>query len=113
MDVAVSLVAAGISVAGGTVVMEGRSESLAQEIVAIPSRAFPALVFGYLVRERATDSLLLFVDEHVQDGVDAGYTFERDGPYALLAYLFRVTVPAGTTDLRGLTYDRWRIISEQ
>lgn len=113
MDLSVTMQDGSVRVGGGTVVMEGRSDTLEAETISIAVREFATVVICYLVRQQSTDTLLLFVDEHVQDGLDLPYIFSRDGDYHLLAYLFMLTVPAGTNDLRTLDYDRWRIVAEQ
>lgn len=113
MDLAVTLAASTIQVGPGEVVLEGRTDGVPSQSIAIPVRATATVIFGYLAREVASDSLVLFVDEHVQDGIDEAYVFERGGPYRLIAYLFRITVPAGTSDLRAVDVDRWRIIPSE
>jgi hypothetical protein len=113
MDLAVEMLNGAIFVHGGEVTYDGTVYDMPDETVPIPVREYPTLIFGFLVFVKKDGELALFVDEHIQDGVDMSYEFTRDGPYVLFAYLFRVTVPAGTNDLRALPYDRWRIIPKE
>jgi len=82
------------------------------EVHTVGSYVVDCVVAGYLVIDTAnSNDLRVFVDEFLQDGIDAPYEFENS-PYELITCLYQFTVPPGTTDLSTLDWYRWSIAPE-
>jgi len=113
VDLSLSLSGLTITVPASSVTYKSSSYSLAlDEVHTVGSYAVDCLVAGYLVLDTAnSNTLRVFVDEVLQDGLDAPYNFENSS-YELIAYLYQFTVPSGTTDLSTLDWYRWSIIPE-
>lgn len=112
-DLAVELRDGAVHVGAGTAVLRGVEYVFGGETIPIQSRAHDTSVIGYLVIDTDTDELVIFVDEHVQDGIDMPYIFDRGDRYRLEAHLFSFTVPVNASDLSAIDYNRWRIIHSE
>lgn len=110
IDLSLSMSGLTITVGAGSIVSEGTSYALASsEAHTVGSYAVSCTVMGSLVLD-ASNSLHVFVDEFVHDGVDVTYDFDSS-PYTLVSPLYLVEVPAGTTDLSTLSWKRWKIVA--
>jgi hypothetical protein len=110
-DLSVELRGDAVHVGAGTTVLRGARHAFGGETIPIQRRSYDTSVIGYLVIDTDTGELVVFVDEHVQDGIDMPYIFGRDDRYRLEAHLFSFVVPANVIDLTSLDYNRWRILA--
>ena len=115
MDFPVTLSGATITVGAGTMKYNGVDWPLLDdEVFTVVNRPDETEIVAYIVIDRGTvpaGELRVFVDDVIQDGIDVRHKFERSERYELVAYLYRVTIPGGTTDVSTLDYHRWRIIA--
>lgn len=115
MDFPVTLAGATITVGAGPMTFNGVEWTLLEdEVFAVVNRPEVTEIVAYIVIDRGTDpagELRVFVDDVIQDGIDVRHKFERSAPIELVAYLYRVTIPGGTTDVSALDYHRWRIMA--
>lgn len=94
--------------------LQGVTKSLdADETFTVVNRAEDAQILAYLVEDTGNQEIHTLVDEVVLDGVDEGYIFNRGDQYKLWAYLYKIDVPGGTSDITSLTLQRWRIIAPE
>lgn len=97
-----------------TIKMNGADWTFAaDEVFTVVNRLDVTELVAYIVIDTTPDpdEIRVFVDEYIQDGVDEPYKFVRGAQYTLLAYLYRITIPASTTDVSGFDIDRWRMIA--
>lgn len=115
MDFPVTFAGTVITVGAGTMKFNGVDWPLLEdEVFAVINRPEVTEIVAYIVIDRGTvpaGELRVFVDDVIQDDVDVRHKFERGGSLELVAYLYRVTIPGGTTDVSALDYHRWRIIA--
>ncbi len=114
MDFLVTLSGDTITVGAGAMKFNGVEWVLLEdEVFAVINRSEVTEIVAYIVIDSGVSpsELRVFVDDVVQDGIDVRHKFERAGRYELVAYLYRVTIPGGTTDVSALDYHRWRIIA--
>lgn len=67
-----------------------------QEYDVVPDPGATTYVHGYLVKTKATDEVVLFVDAF-QEG--PAYSFTEASPFLLLWHLFHLQVPAGAVEI--------------
>jgi hypothetical protein len=112
MDLAVRLSKMKVTVEAGTVVFKRKSYEVQEETFEATTRPEKTLLNGYLVVDKSSDEMRVFVDDVVMDGVDAAYSFKSNPDLQLFAKIFWVEVPGDTTNLSGLDHRRWRIIED-
>lgn len=112
MNLVCSLAGRSINVGAGTVKIAGQDQDFPADSVEIEVRAFPTVVFGFLVQDTQDGGkIILLVDEHVQDGIDLPWNPERGDRYQPWAQLFQLDVPAGADALDSDAFHVWRMIT--
>lgn len=91
-----------LTVGAGSFKREGQDYVLAEdEEWEATNRPTKADASGYLVIEKATGQVGVFVDDVVHDGVDVPYVF-NGSPFKVLQTLFHMDIPANTADLASV-----------
>lgn len=109
MDLPVTMGNGTIEIGAGAIRFGGVPQDFTGASFEVTSRADPASVFGYLVKEAGEFGV--YFDECVQDGAHTPYIFQRGDTKELIAYLFHVVIPPNTTDVSGVDFKRWRIVA--
>lgn len=103
-----------IRVKAGAIKLEGDDtlSLAADEDFVCTNRAEDVQIMAYLVEDRNNPGTLhTLVDEVILDGVDEGYMFGREDQYKLWAYLYKIDIPGGTSDITSLDLIRYRVIA--
>ena len=114
LDLAVNISGDTITIPAGPFRAAGVDYALSDdEMYTAVSRPHETEVIGYIVLDTQNgNEPRLFVDEIQNDGVDAPYDFGRSGDFILLFYLFQFILPADSTDLSAVTYNRWVVVED-
>ena len=110
MKLPVTVIGDTIMVSSGSVTFDNVQYVLQEdETYTVTPRQVVTNVSAYLVLDITKEPFMLrvFVDESLEDGVDVPYTFESEGDYQLLSFLYVIKVPAQATDLSKLNITRW------
>lgn len=112
MDLPVSIADRSIVIGAGALRVASEEIKFSGDSAVIVPRAYPTVVMGILCKDTHTPkTIVLVVDEYIQDGVDLPWEPQRGDRYEPWGCLFQINVPAGDAPLDPDALYIWRMIA--